>query len=149
MNTDVEIKRIAHKITPYYVYGTYYSINQAMDRLRRQRKLPVCLHLQTFSGSAALSDGAFYDRERRTSKVQVGFAEAVKFDQDPELTIAVVEGLVDKCSELVRRMNESGLWEHIDAYHYEVLYNALDANLVFVLASFDATERVGRCSAES
>ena len=51
------------------------------------------------------------------------------------------------CGELVRKMNESGKWENIDAFDYEVLYNTQDANLVLVLASFNATEADGKCIA--
>lgn len=145
MNTEQEIKRIALEVAPYYSYGTFYRLNTVTDRMRAKGQMPACLHLQTSSGSVSFTDSAYYSRERATSRVQVGFADAVKLDQDPEKTIAVVERLIGMCSELVKRMNASGLWQPIDGYDYEVLYNTQDGNLVLVLASFDAQELDGKC----
>lgn len=147
MNTDKAIKTIAKTIAPHYAYGTFYSLNTVTDKMRSRGQMPACLHLQSSAGSVSLVDSAYYSRERSTTRVQVGFAEAVKFDQDPEKTLEVVERLLSMCGELVKKMNESGQWENIDAFDYEVLYNTQDANLVLVLASFNATEADGNCIA--
>ena len=145
MNTETLIKELAKEITPHYAYGTAYTLNAITDRMRARKQMPACLHLQTSSGSVSFDAGAYYSRETQTHRVQVGFADAVKFDQDPEATIAVIESLLQKCGQLVEKMNDSGHWEHIDGFDYEILYNTQDANLVFVLASFNATETGGRC----
>lgn len=145
MNTDKAIKEIAKTIAPHYAYGTFYSLNTVTDKMRSRGQMPACLHLQSSAGSVSLVDSAYYSRERSTTRVQVGFADAVRFDQDPEKTLEVVERLLSMCGELVRKMNESGKWEDIDAFDYEVLYNTQDANLVLVLASFNATEADGKC----
>lgn len=147
MNTDKAIKEIAKTIAPHYAYGTFYSLNTETDKMRSRGQMPACLHLQSSAGSVSLVDSAYYSRERSTTRVQVGFADAVRFDQDPEKTLEVVERLLSMCGELVRKMNESGKWENIDAFDYEVLYNTQDANLVLVLASFNATEADGKCIA--
>lgn len=147
MNTDKAIKEIAKTIAPHYAYGTFYSLNTVTDKMRSRGQMPACLHLQSSAGSVSLVDSAYYSRERSTARVQVGFADAVRFDQDPEKTLEVVERLLSMCGELVRKMNESGKWENIDAFDYEVLYNTQDANLVLVLASFNATEADGNCIA--
>lgn len=147
MNTDKAIKEIAKTIAPHYAYGTFYSLNTVTDKMRSRGQMPACLHLQSSAGSVSLVDSAYYSRERSTARVQVGFADAVRFDQDPEKTLEVVERLLSMCGELVRKMNESGKWENIDAFDYEVLYNTQDANLVLVLASFNATEADGKCIA--
>ena len=147
MNTDKAIKTIAKTIAPHYAYGTFYSLNTVTDKMRSRGQMPACLHLQSSAGSVSLVDSAYYSRERSTARVQVGFADAVKFDQDPEKTLEVVERLLSMCGELVKKMNESGKWENIDAFDYEVLYNTQDANLVLVLASFNATEADGNCIA--
>lgn len=147
MNTDKAIKEIAKTIAPHYAYGTFYSLNTVTDKMRSRGQMPACLHLQSSAGSVSLVDSAYYSRERSTARVQVGFADAVRFDQDPEKTLEVVERLLSMCGELVKKMNESGQWENIDAFDYEVLYNTQDANLVLVLASFNATEADGKCIA--
>lgn len=147
MNTDKAIKEIAKTIAPHYAYGTFYSLNTVTDKMRSHGQMPACLHLQSSAGSVSLVDSAYYSRERSTTRVQVGFADAVRFDQDPEKTLEVVERLLSMCGELVRKMNESGKWEDIDAFDYEVLYNTQNANLVLVLASFNATEADGKCIA--
>ena len=147
MNTDKAIKTIAKTVAPHYAYGTFYSLNTVTDKMRSRGQMPACLHLQSSAGSVSLVGSAYYSRERSTARVQVGFADAVRFDQDPEKTLEVVERLLSMCGELVRKMNESGKWENIDAFDYEVLYNTQDANLVLVLASFNATEADGNCIA--
>jgi hypothetical protein len=140
MNTDREIKRIAQQITPHYCYGTPYYLNNQTDKLRAARKMPACLHIQTADGSELTSASPYFQAEVRTRVVQVGFADAIKFDQDPEKTLDVVEDLLEKGRELIRLMNESGLWDKIDSFSYRVLYNTQDGNLVWVLLTFNATE---------
>lgn len=144
MNTDKEIKTLAKTITPNYAYGTFYSLNAVTDKMRSRGHMPACLHLQSSAGSVSTVAGAYLERERRTTRVQVGFADAVRFDQDPEKTLEVVERLLSMCSELIQKMNATGKWENIDAFDYEVLYDTQDANLVLVLASFSVTEVDGR-----
>lgn len=147
MNTDKEIKTLAKTIAPHYAYGTFYSLNTVTDKMRSRGQMPACMHLQSSAGSVSTVASAYLIRERRTTRVQVGFADAVRFDQDPEKTLEVVERLLSMCGQLVQKMNESGKWENIDNFDYEVLYNTQDANLVLVLASFNATEADGKCVA--
>lgn len=147
MNTDKEIKTLAKTIAPHYAYGTFYSLNTVTDKMRSRGQMPACLHLQSSAGSVSTVASAYLIRERRTTRVQVGFADAVRFDQEPEKTLEVVERLLSMCGQLVQKMNESGKWENIDNFDYEVLYNTQDANLVLVLASFNATEADGKCVA--
>lgn len=147
MNTDKEIKTLAKTIAPHYAYGTFYSLNTVTDKMRSRGQMPACVHLQSSAGSVSTVASAYLIRERRTTRVQVGFADAVRFDQEPEKTLEVVEHLLSMCGELVQKMNETGKWENIDNFDYEVLYNTQDANLVLVLASFNATEADGKCVA--
>jgi hypothetical protein len=147
MNTDKEIKAIAKTLAPHYCYGTFYSLNTVTDKMRSRGQMPACVHLQSSAGSVSTVASAYLIRERRSTRVQVGFADSVRFDQEPEKTLEVVERLLSMCGELVRKMNETGKWENIDSFDYEVLYNTQDANLVLVLASFNATEADGRCFA--
>ena len=145
MNTEREIKRLAKEITPHYAFGTIYQLNKVTGRMRSRHQMPACLHLQTTTGSVDFNSSLYYMREHGTQRVQVGFADAVKLDQDPELTIPVVDKLVSMCSDLVKKMNDSELWDRIESFSYEVLYDTQDANLVFVLATFDAREKDGKC----
>jgi hypothetical protein len=145
MNTDREIKRIAQDITPHYCYGTPYYLNTRTDVMCRKKEMPACLHIQTSEGRVRTVASPYFAAESRTRRVQVGFADAVKFDQDPELTLEKVESLLALGRELVDRMNASGLWEPITDYGYQVLYNTQDGNLVWVLLDFQATETPGMC----
>ena len=95
MNTDKEIKRIAQEITPFYCYGTPYYLNTQTDKMRARLQMPACLHIQTSEGSELTSASPYFQTEVRTRRVQVGFADAVKFDQDPELTLMLLNRLVD------------------------------------------------------
>lgn len=145
MNTDREIKRIALGMTEHYCYGTPYYLNTKTDCMRAKGKMPACLHIQTAGGSVSTTATPYYQADVRTRQVQVGFADAIKFDQDPEKTLDKVEELLGMCRELIRRMNASNLWAQIEAFNYQVLYNTQDGNLVWVLMDFDATELPSAC----
>lgn len=143
MNTDKEIKRIALEMCPNYCYGTPYYLNTRTDRMRAKGEMPACLHLQTSEGSVATSATPYFQTDVRTRRVQVGFADAIKFDQDPEKTLDKVEELLGMCRELIRRMNAENKWAQIAEFSYNVLYDTQDGNLVWVLMDFNATELPG------
>ena len=145
MNTDKEIKRIALTMCPNYCYGTPYYLNTRTDRMRRDRQMPACLHIQTAEGTESTTATPYFQADVRTRRVQVGFADAIKFDEDPEKTLETVERLLGMCRELIKRMNDSPLWARINEFSYQVLYNTQDGNLVWVLMDFNATEIPGRC----
>ena len=145
MNTDKEIKRIALEMCPNYAYGTPYYLNSVTDKMRRDRKMPACLHIQTSEGTESTTSTPYWQAEMRTRRVQVGFAEDIRFDQDPEKTLEKVEELLGMGRELVKRMNDSMLWARINEFNYNVLYNTQDGNLVWVLLDFNATELPGHC----
>lgn len=140
MNTDKEIKRIALGMTKNYCYGTPYYINTKTDRMRAKGEMPACLHIQTAGGSVSTTATPYFRADVRTRQVQVGFADAIKFDQDPERTLEKVEELLGMCRELIRRMNETNKWAQVENFDYQVLYNTQDGNLVWVLMDFRATE---------
>lgn len=140
MNTDREIKRIAQEMCPNYCYGTPYYLNTQTDRMRAKGKMPACLHIQTTEGRETTSASPYWQVEVKTRRVQVGFADAIRFDQDPEKTLEVVEKLLGMGRELIQRMNGSNKWRQIDEFSYQVLYNTQDGNLVWVLLDFNATE---------
>lgn len=145
MNTDREIKRIALEMCPNYCYGTPYYLNTQTDTMRRRQQMPACLHIQTAEGSVSTVVTPYFQAESRTRRVQVGFADAIKFDQDPEKTLDKVEELLRMCRELIARMNASNRWAQIESFSYQVLYNTQDGNLVWVLMDFNATELPGSC----
>ncbi len=145
MNTDKEIKRIALEMCPNYCYGTPYYLNTQTDKMRARGQMPACLHMQTSEGSVVTSASPYWQVDLCTRRVQVGFADAVKFDQDPEKTLEVVERLLGMGRELIQRMNDSNKWRQIDTFTYNVLYNTQDGNLVWVLLDFQATELPENC----
>ena len=140
MNTDREIKRLAAEITPHYCYGTPYYLNTQTDKMRARGQMPACLHMQTSEGSAVTSASPYWQVDILTRRVQVGFADSIKFDQDPEKTLDKVEELLAMGRALIEKMNASNLWRQIDTFSYNVLYNTQDGNLVWVLLDFNATE---------
>lgn len=140
MNTDLEIKRLALEMCPHYCYGTPYYLNIQTDTMRARKQMPACLHLQTTEGSEATSASPYWQTELRTRRVQVGFADAVKFDQDPEKSLETVEALLEMGRELIRRINASNKWAQVDSFSYQVLYNTQDGNLIWVLLDFNVTE---------
>lgn len=145
MNTDREIKRIAQGITPHYCYGTPYFLNTKTDKMRAKGEMPACLHIQTADGSFLTSASPYWQTELRTQHVQVGFADSIRFDQDPEATLDKVEALLDMGRELINRMNATNKWMQIQEFTYQVLYNTQDGNLVWVLLDFNVTEMPATC----
>lgn len=145
MITDREIKRLAQEITPHYCYGTPYFLNTMTDKMRARKQMPACLHIQTADGSEQTSASPYWQTELRTRRVQVGFADAIKFDQDPEKSLEKVEELLAMGRELIARMNASEKWLPIDSFTYQVLYNTQDGNLIWVLLDFNATEKPILC----
>ena len=147
MNTDREIKRLAAEITPHYCYGTPYFLNTQTDKMRAKKQMPACLHIQTAEGSelTSASPSPYWQTELRTRRVQVGFADAVKFDQDPEKSLETVERLLDMGRDLIKRMNATNKWKQIESFTYQVLYNTQDGNLIWVLLDFNATEMPKIC----
>lgn len=140
MNTDKEIKRLALGIVEHYCYGTPYYLNTQTDKMRAKGQMPACLHMQTTEGSELTSASPYWQAEVRTKRVQVGFADSIKFDQEPEKSLETVEALLGMGRELIKRMNASGLWTQIESFTYQVLYNTQDGNLIWVLMDFNATE---------
>lgn len=145
MNTDIEIKRLAQEITPHYCYGTPYYLNTRTDKMRAKGQMPACLHIQTSDGSEQTSASPYWQAEVRTKHIQIGFADAIKFDQDPEKSLETVEALLSMGRDLIARMNASHKWMQIDSFTYQVLYNAQDGNLIWVLLDFNATEIPSTC----
>ena len=145
MNTDREIKRLAAGITPHYCYGTPYFLNTQTDKMRAKKQMPACLHIQSSEGSVLTQASPYWQTEVRTRRVQVGFADAVKFDQDPEKSLETVERLLDMGRDLINRMNASNKWTQIQEFTYQVLYNTQDGNLIWVLLDFNATELPTLC----
>lgn len=141
------IAELALRIVPYYIYGTPYYINTQTDRMRARGQMPACLHIQTSDGSFTLTDGNYFQSRKDTHRVQVGFADAVKFDRDPETTIAKVDDLLNKGFQLVKALSDRGPWTVDEAITYEVLYDTQDGNLVWVLLTFNVTDVVGKCVA--
>ena len=146
MNTDREIKRIAQEITPHYCYGTPYFLNSKTDRMRAKGEMPACLHIQTAEGTETTTASPYWEYQVRSRRVQVGFADAVKFDQDPEKSLETVEALLAMGRELIARMNASRKWAQIKDFSYNVLYNTQDGNLIWVLLDFNVTELPESCA---
>jgi hypothetical protein len=146
MITDREIKRLAQEITPHYCYGTPYFLNTMTDKMRARKQMPACLHIQTSEGSEQTNASPYWQMELKTRRVQVGFADAIKFDQDPEKSLEKVEELLEMGRELIKRMNATNKWRQIESFTYQVLYNTQDGNLIWVLLDFDATEMPTICA---
>ena len=146
MITDREIKRLAQEITPHYCYGTPYFLNTMTDKMRARKQMPACLHIQTSEGSEQTNASPYWQVELKTRRVQVGFADTIKFDQDPEKSLEKVEELLEMGRELIKRMNATNKWRQIESFTYQVLYNTQDGNLIWVLLDFDATEMPTVCA---
>lgn len=148
MTTEAIIKTIAGSMDLTYMLGTLFQINQGLDKVVRKKQYPLCLQIQTTDGSFSPEVTQYYQRIHETQRVRLMFADAIKFDYEPELILDKVAALKAYGLKMVKHLNASGFFDQIGAVNYSVMYDRFDANLLAVLFEFDLTESDGVCIEE-
>lgn len=145
MTTEHVIKTIAASQGLTYKLGTLFQLNQALDKIIREKRYPVCLQVQTTDGSFSSEVTQYYERIHETQRIRLIFADAIKFDYEPELILGKVDNLKKKGLEHIKYLNGTGFFDTITNLTYSIMYDRFDANLVAVLFEFELTEAEGIC----
>lgn len=145
MTTEHVIKTIAESMGLTYSLGTLFQLNQALDKIIRKKKYPVCLQVQTTDGSFSSEVTQYYDRIHETQRIRLIFADAIKFDYEPETILGKVDNLKKLGIQHIKHLNGTGLFDTVTNVSYSIMYDKFDANLVAVLFEFDLTEGQGIC----
>ncbi len=128
-----------------YSLGTLFQLNQALDKIIRKKEYPVCLQVQTTDGSFSTEVTQYYDRIHETQRIRLIFADAIKFDYEPEKILGKVDNLKKQGIQLMQHLNGTGFFDAVTNVTYSIMYDRFDANLVAVLFEFDLTEAEGIC----
>lgn len=145
MNIQKRIKEIVTEDGTSYIFGSLNFVNVILDKLHRQKNFPCCVSLQSIDGTFNVTDGVYNPSVRETMRCVVGFADSVRFDVDAELAEDKCYALKQRCIDLLVKLNNCGDFLPITDVTYNVMYDAMDANLIIVLANFELTEAVGNC----
>ena len=138
MTIDEGIKKIAEEHFPRYsyIFDDWYDIDQAVDRT----PLPCIAHVLPIGGVMTPRNGRLYDRE----SVTVAFLDKVNRDASGNDQRVVFERMKATAIEFVRIMNESGYFENVGTWSYNVIYNQLSSIVTGVMLTLDV-EGKGLC----
>ena len=131
MTIDEGIKKIAEEHFPgfSYIFDDWYDIDQAVDRT----PLPCVAHVLPIGGVMSTRNGRVYDRE----SVTVAFLDKVTRDANGNDQRIVFERMKATAIEFVRVMNESGYFNAVGTWSYNVIYNQLSSIVTGVMLTLD------------
>ena len=118
MTIDQAIKAIAQDVRFAeftYIFDDWWDVDQSVSRA----KLPAIAHILPIGGSMTARNGRIYDREF----VSVAFIDKVRRDASGEDQRAVFERMKEAAKDFVRIANESGYFQSVVAWNYDVIYN--------------------------
>lgn len=119
-----------------YIFDNIYRIDERMEHT----PLPAIVCTLPAGGSMRIRNGKVYD----TENVLVGFFDVVNHDADGEDNAEVYNRMKDLGIAFVRAMNESGMFDHVETWRYEVWCVRL-ANIVTGVFFDIEIQDVGRC----
>lgn len=125
----------------HYVFGSLAQANVILDKVYKDRNNgPIGIVIQPTDGRMETSPWV-----KDEQHLIMGYGEGILQDYDAEEVQEVVERLKGECVNLIGRLNGDGMWEPVVEVEYNVMFDAMDANLVIVLMDFRLMEAVGRC----
>ena len=140
MTIDQAIKDICEKHFPQfsYIFDDWWDVDQAVSRA----KLPAIAHILPVGGTMRVhpTTGRIYDQER----VYIGFIDKAPRDASGEDQRAVFERMKDAAKEFVRIANQSGHFQSVAVWDYDVVYSQT-ASIVTGVALNLAIEDNGSC----
>lgn len=146
MSIEQTIKQTATAMGLPYFLGSYPFLNKTLDfLLHEQPVFPLCLNIQSTTGTLFMADGAYHQSTREAQDVTVAFADRIPFDYEPEQVQAQVETLKAKGADMLARLNRSGQFLPVESAAVSIGFDEFDANMVLVLFTFTLTERAGGC----
>ena len=139
MTIDQAIKAIAQDVRFAeftYIFDDWWDVDQSVSRA----KLPAIAHILPIGGSMTARNGRIYDREF----VSVAFIDKVRRDASGEDQRAVFERMKEAAKDFVRIANESGYFQSVVAWNYDVIYNQLASIVTGVMLTLEIEDN-GSC----
>ena len=138
MTIDQAIKEIAQKHFPQYTYifDDWWDVDQAVSRA----KLPAIAHILPIGGSMTARNGRIYDREF----VSVAFVDKVARDASGEDQRKVFERMKETAKDFIRIANQSGQFQSVVAWNYDVIYNQLASIVTGIMLTLEIEDN-GTC----
>ena len=138
MTIDQAIKEIAKKHFPQYTYifDDWWDVDQAVSRA----KLPAIAHILPIGGTMTARNGRIYDREF----VSVAFIDKVARDASGEDQRKVFERMKENAKDFIRIANQSGQFQSVVAWNYDVIYNQLASIVTGVMLTLEIEDN-GSC----
>ena len=139
MTIDQAIKAIAQDVRFAeftYIFDDWWDVDQSVSRA----KLPAIAHILPIGGSMTARNGRIYDREF----VSIGFVDKVRRDASGEDQRAVFERMKEAAKDFVRIANESGYFQSVVAWNYDVIYNQLASIVTGVMLTLEIEDN-GSC----
>lgn len=148
MTAEKFIRQTASDMGMPYLLGSYAQLNVLLDRMKNAESYPLCVNIQATEGTLTIAQGTYLQEVRDSPRVNVGFADQVPLDYDPETVEAQIESLKDLGKRLIAKMNASGAFESVQEAVYSVMFDEYDANLVVVMFDFELKSATGDCITE-
>lgn len=148
MTAEKFIKQAAADLGTPYLLGSYAQLNVLLDRMREADSYPLCVNIQTTEGSFTMAQGTYLQEARDNPRINVGFADRIPLDYDPETVEEQVESLKHLGKRLVAMINASGAFQPVPEVLYSVMFDEYDANLVVVMLDFELKAATGDCITE-
>ena len=125
-----------------YQFMNWAQANVRLDKVSR----PTIVYVLPPSGNLTFS----WKDVKDSPNSQIAFLCHTKFDFDGQENDGIIEAMKRLCIRFVHKLNESGLFEEIDApILYRVLYDYLDANVtgIVIEPTLKEVEGISLCCA--
>ena len=132
MTIDEAIKAIAtsEEFKDFtYIFDDWWDVDQSVSRV----KLPAIAHILPIGGNMRLHNGRIYDREF----VSVAFVDKVARDASGEDQRAVFERMKDAAKAFIGACIDSGQFQWVTAWNYDVIYNQLASIVTGVMLTLE------------
>ena len=139
MTIDQAIKEIAtsEEFKQFsYIFDDWWDVDQAVSRA----KLPAIAHILPIGGTMRIQNGRFYDKEY----VSIAFVDKVARDASGEDQRKVFERMKETAKDFIRIANQSGHFQWVTAWNYDVIYNQLASIVTGVMLTLEI-EGHGQC----
>ena len=140
MTIDQAIKTIATEDERFsqftYIFDDWWDVDQSVSRAR----LPAIAHILPIGGVMTVRNGRVYDREY----VSVAFIDKVARDASGDDQRAVFERMKGAAMGFIAACNESGYFQGVYSWTYDVIYNQLASIVTGVMLTLEV-ESNGIC----
>nr|DAN89897.1 MAG TPA: hypothetical protein [Caudoviricetes sp.] len=136
---EEKVKHVAKKLEDMYPITYVYSNWAVVNYKLKKMPLPVLINLLPAAGSISIDISSFKD----APECEFAFLDKAEFDFEANENEVTVERCKGYAKLFVALLNESGLFEWVDEFTYQVVYDKLDVNMTGIVARFVLKEKEG------